>query len=204
MRRLVPVLLAAFLPLSVWGGPEPFGSSKDSIFRIEVDTEDFTNSFLCTGFVIRLRGQIFGTTAGRCNRDGFMIVVLFWKDWVNTFAVYISDGPGRDIALFKKDYLDKYFRVWDVGKAKVGDSVSVVGFSNRGPTTARCKVDSESNQPDRFYKTVKCECLLHYEMMGSPVVKDGKVAGVVTHLFRRTNNRAVFTSFPEAFSFLGR
>lgn len=194
------VTLLAFPSLAGESELDPHGLPKSTIFRVMANTDSFT----CTGFVLRWKGETFGATAGHCNRGGFLVKVYYWLYVINTFYRTVSEGPGRDISLFRTNYLTYYFKVWEVGEAKIGDQVFVDGFSGKGRRATNCRVEDVSREPNAFYKIMQCSMPLYFGESGAPVIKDGKVVGIVTHLFANDFSRVVFTSFPEAFELFGR
>lgn len=182
-------------------GKDPLGLEKSRVFRVM----DLSGpSFICSGFLLKSGEAYYGVTAGHCTKGYFAVKVYYWLYIVHLGFRAMSEGLGRDVALFASRSLPSYVEAYEVGEAKEGDRVFVDGFSGKGRRATNCTVEHYSEEPDRYYKTLRCGMPLYFGMSGSPVVKDGKVVGLITHLFADDFSHAIMTSFPEAFNLFGK
>ena len=173
-----------------------------TVFRIYYQEDP-----VCTGFLARIQGEPKGVTAGHCVLGSFSVKVNA-SYWVVTSTWRgISEGIGKDFAVFRGNVLSSYFKVFDIGDIEHSRLVFIDGFGYNGRRATVChKVpDTYQRAKGEYFAVFECTVPIMPGMSGSPVIDTwtGKVVGVLTHRDENNQRLTYVSSFPGILELVG-
>ncbi|MDW7974906.1 MAG: hypothetical protein RMI00_06575 [Sulfolobales archaeon] len=161
------------------------------VFRMETLGGDF----YCTAFAVE---EKVGVTAGHCVLFGIVVRVSPYTLYTTSSFKAEALGPGRDKAVFWFGYLRRGLPLYE-GPLQHGDKLYTEGYPAGVRLAMVCDYDAATTA---FFSAVlrvetvgvmRCPHELRGGASGSPIVKGGRVVGVLTHYISDERNVALFT-----------